>query len=617
MRTVDEVLSLYRQRVQYYGPLQSKMRMIQQIYNGSFQVPLPDMEENAMPSAPNLLAAGIDQMAGRITSVVPTVNFASGKPGVRAYDRRALTASRTVTGWWQLDKVPMKMKQRGRHMIAYGMAPVVIRWNPKENVPTWHVRHPLETYPSPDIMPGQITPTDCIFAYRRTAGWLRSMGYGLQLMALTGETLPQDASVLLIEYVDADVSMLLAAGYKTPDPYAVNMEYDTGNSSLKGVVLEAFENPTEECPVVVPMRITLDTAAGQFDNMIGMYYQQAKLMALEVIAVEKGIFPDTYLVSRPGEIGRFIDGPHDGRTGLVNIVAGGDIREVQSQPGYLTNPTIDRLERNQRVTAGIPAEFGGEASTGIRTGRRGDAVLSAVIDYPVAEAQETFAYSLEEENEIAIELAKKWDGNNSRTIFVGTGNAARPVTYTPNVTFEQTEHIVSYPASGTDINSLIIGIGQRVGLGIMSKQTAATLDPYIDNPEAEHDAIIAEGLEQALMSGLQQQAAQGAIPPLTVAKIMDLVRNDKMELAEALNKVTEDALKEQQAQQQSAMQEQTPDMAAAGATIAAMAGGGAAAPQSPIPGVGPGMASLGDLLGSLRRPAMTVQPMRGVQRGAV
>jgi hypothetical protein len=156
----------------------------------------------------------------------------------------------------------------------------------------------------------------------------------------------------------------------------------------------------------------------------------------------------------------------------------------------------------------------------------------------------------------------------------------------------------------------------------MSKKTAATLDPYIDNPEMEHDAIIAEGLEQALMSGLQQQASSGAIPPLTLSKIMQLVSNDKMELAEALNKVTDDALKEQEKQQAAqgapagGPEGMTPDMAAAGATVQAMAGGGAPQ-QSPIPGVGPGMASLGDLLGSLRRPAMTVQPMRGTDRGAV
>jgi len=621
VKTVDQILSLYKQRVNFYGPIHSKMKMIQSIYNGTMEVPLPDMEQNSMPSTPNLLAAGVDQMAGRITSVTPSVTFSSMKPGIRTYDREAQTASRVITGWWQEDRVPLKMKQRGRHLIAYGMSPVVIRWNYEDHRPTWQIRHPLETYPSTDIIPGQMKPTDCIFAYRRSVGWMRSRGYNDKLVALMGRSdMPNDASILLIEYIDADETHLIAAGYKNSDPYGASFELTFTGDSLRGITIEQYANIGDECPVVVPMRLTLDTAAGQFDNMIGMYYQQAKLMALEVIAVEKGIFPDTYLISRPGEVGRYLDGPHDGRTGMVNIIAGGDIRDMQTQPGYLTNQTIDRLERNQRVTAGIPAEFGGESSGNIRTGRRGDAVLSAVIDYPVAEAQETFAYSLEEEDECAISLAKAWDGDNKRTLFVGTGNAARPVTYVANKTFETDEHVVSYPASGTDINQLIIGIGQRVGLGIMSKRTAATLDPYIDNPEQEHDSIIAEGLEQALMSGLQQQAASGQIPPLVVSKIMELVRNDKMELAEALNKVTEDALKEQQAKQEQeaggmANPAMSPDQAAAGATVQAMAGQQPA--MSPIPGPNAGQESLSGLLSTLRRPTQTVQPMRGADRGAM
>ena len=598
--TVDDILTLYKQRVNYYGPLHSKMKMIQQIYNGSFEVPLPDMEQNAMPSTPNLLAQGVDQMAGRITSVIPAVNFASMKPGVRRYDRIALTASRTITGWWQEDHLPVKMKMRGRHLIAYGMSPVVIRWDNEEKLPTWHVRHPMETYPSPDIIPGKITPTDCIFSYRRTVGWLRSQGYGDKIFALTGKLdMPSDASITLIEYIDAKQTVLIAAGYRVPTGDGYAFDVDMSGQSLRGIVLEAYPNMGDECPVVVPMRLTLDTMAGQFDTMVGMFYQEAKLMALETIAVEKGIFPDTYLVSRPGEVGRFLDGPHDGRTGLVNIIAGGDIKEIQSQPGYLTNPTIDRLERNQRVTAGIPAEFGGESPTNIRTGRRGDAVLSAVIDYPVAEAQETFAYALEEENEVAIELAKKWAGDVTKTIYVGTGNANRPVTYTPNETFESYEHVVSYPASGADVNSLIVGIGQRVGLGIMSKQTAATLDPYIDNPEAEHDQIISEGLEQALVTGIQQQAASGAIPPLVLAKVMDLVKNDRMELAEALNKVTEDAAKEQQQQQP---QQDSPDALMAQGAIQSLAGG-AQQPQAAIQGPNASQSNLMSLLSTLRRPA--------------
>ena len=120
------------------------------------------------------------------------------------------------------------------------------------------------------------------------------------------------------------------------------------------------------------------------------------------------------------------------------------------------------------------------------------------------------------------------------------------------------------------------------------------------------------------MAGLQQQASSGQIPPLVLSKIIDLVRNDKMELAEALNKVTEDALKEQQAKQEEQAMGQgpvSPDQAMAGATVQAMAG-----PQqgmSPIPGANPGQESLSGLLSTLRRPTQTIQPMRGPDRGAI
>jgi hypothetical protein len=611
MRDPQQILQLYRDRKSKFTLLHSKMREIADIYNGRASVPLPEMERNEAPAIPNLLAQGVDQMAGRITSTIPTVQFASMKPGTRKYDRLAADAGRVIGGWWQDDRLMMKMKSRGRRIIAYGMAPAVIRWDYDDHRPTWQIRHPLETFPSPDLQPGQVKPTDCIFSFSRTVGWMIENGYGMHLDNLIGDhEVTRDSLITLVEYVDADHTVLLAVGYYPSQTYVD--DYSGGN--LRGVVLENTPNLIDDIPVVIPTRLTLDSMTGQFDNMIGMYYQQAKLMALETIAVEKGIFPDTYLVSRAGETGRFLDGPHDGRTGRVNIVAGGDIKELQSSPGYLTNPTLDRLERAQRVTAGIPQEFGGESGSNIRTGRRGDAVLSAVIDFPVAEAQEMFAFALEEENEIGMALAKRIDGDTKRTIYIGSGNAARPVTYVPNDTFEQEEHVVSYPATGSDVNSLIIGIGQRVGLGIMSKETAASLDPFIDAPELEHDRIISEGLEQALMSGIQQQASQGAIPPLTLSKVMTLVRNDKMELAEALNKVTEDALKEQQKQeaaQASLAPPPTADAANAGATAASIAG------QSPIPGPTQGQQDLAGLMAKLRQPAMTIQPMRGVERGAV
>ena len=595
MRSVDDILMLYKQRVTLYGNLHGKMRTVQDIYNGTAQIPLPEVERNTPASIPNLLAQGVDQMAGRISSVTPQVVFAAKDPHKRSEHRRSVTASRVIGGYWQSDRLMMKMKQRARHLIAYGMSPCVIRWDYKKQTPTWQVRNPLETFPSPDVNTGQTTPTDCIFAYRRSVGWLKSMGYGPQLYQLTGNNdSPQDYQMLLLEYIDQDGTHLMLTTHEDDkNMYAVPMSTYAGRR--RAVTLDFVPNPTGQSMVRVPMRITLDTAQGQFDNMIGMYYHQAKLMALESIAVEKGIFPDTYLVSRPGEVGRFLDGPHDGRTGMVNVISGGDIKEVQSQPGYLTNPTIDRLERAQRVSAGIPAEFGGESGSNIRTGRRGDAVLSAVIDYPVAEAQETFGFALTEENKAGIELAKKHLKDEPVTIYIGTGNANSAVTYKAESVFKEKEHVVSYPVVGSDLNQLMIGMGQRIGLGIMSKETAATMDPFVDNPEIERDRVTAEGIEMALVQSIQNQAAQGQIPPLVLAKIMRLVRTDKMELAEAFAKVTEDAARDAQKEAEA---EPDAEQMMAPAAMAAMAGPEAAAQ---IPGANPTQESLGNMLNTLRK----------------
>ena len=221
-----------------------------------------------------------------------------------------------------------------------------------------------------------------------------------------------------------------------------------------------------------------------------------------------------------------------------------------------------------------------------------------MIDFPVSEAQEVFGYGLVDEDRAAIGLAKKYDGSATKSIYVGTGNTRQPVTYVADKVFTHDEHMVAYPVVGTDMNSLMVGLGQRVGMGIMSKKTAAYLDPFIAEVELEHDRIIAEGLEQALVSGIQQQAASGQIPPMVLAKVMNLVANDKMELAEAMAKVTEDAQKAAQDQQAQAGPPQGAEQQ--------MAQGAGALSGSPIPGASAGQQDLGSLLATLRT------PLRGV-----
>jgi hypothetical protein len=248
------------------------------------------------------------------------------------------------------------------------------------------------------------------------------------------------------------------------------------------------------------------------------------------------------------------------------------------------------LERAQRLTAGIPAEFGGESPTNIRTGRRGDAVLSAVVDFPVQEAQRIMARSLQEENEIAINMAKTYAGNKGKSFYVTTKNAKGRVDYTPNVNFDSTDNVVSYSQAGADLNNLVIGGGQRVGMGTMSKRSFMAIDPLVEDPEFEHDSVIAEQLEEALLNSIQQQAMEGAIPPADLARIMDLVRNNQLELAKAVERVQKEAQERQAEQVDAAAPEAQPGLAQPGMGAEARS---VAAPPGEAGG------GLGALLGAL------------------
>ncbi|MGA1260282.1 MAG: hypothetical protein ACO309_08745, partial [Ilumatobacteraceae bacterium] len=345
------------------------------------------------------------------------------------------------------------------------------------------------------------------------------------------------------------------------------------------ILLEAIPNRTGMPLAVVPQRITLDKPRGQFDGVLGMYYTRARLQALTEIAIERGIFPEEYLVARPGENPEIMQ-LADGKSGILGVVKGGDIQQLQLNPGYKTDTALDRLERQERLEGAIPAEFGGESATNIRTGRRGEAVLSATVDYRVQEAQETFANSLLHEDKIAIALEKAYWGDTTKTFFLSGRTTQGQETYTPNKVWQTDFHYVAYSAAGSDVNSLIIGLGQRLGVGLMSKESAREADPLISDPDLEHDRIIAEGVEAALLSSIQQQAAnpQGPYQPDDLAYLTKLVVEQDVPLFDAVRRTNERAQERQAMAMPEGAPETMPGLALPGMGAEAPIAGPAGAP---------------------------------------
>ena len=583
-KAAAKIVSLYQERRAQRSGLFRRMQEIRDHYNGDVIVPLPELDEAERPAIPNLIASGIDQFAMRVASVMPDIQYPSLRPGIQVADNRSRDRRLANIGWWDMNRMSVKVRRRARHLTAYGMSavslsPVSLDPNDKRKIPHWRVRYPLATFPAPMIDPDNMEPVDCIFADRRPLGWLREH-YPAQMNVLYKGDKGDSDLFEILEFIDDNETVLVAVGAEKAKsgPYSA----DSGRGSATNICLERIPNRAEVCPVVIAGRITLDRLQGQFDQMLGMYQREAKLDALNTIAVFRNVFPDEWVVSPANSpTSPRVVQEADGKMGIRGILDKGQIQIVHPQQTQDAALALDRLERSQRVTAGIPAEFGGESGSNIRTARRGSSVLSSTVDMPLQEYQEIMANSMELENMRAVKIMKAYYGNKpSMFIMGGDGKLEGSGDYVPNEAFDTNFSYVKYSMPGSDVNSMVVSIGQRVGMGIMSNETARIMDPAIEDPTREADLVEIEGLRKALLTGLEQQASQGSLDPSIIARIAKMKAQRHVSLEDAVATIHEEMQKEQAAKAQAMQQQQQPPMPGAAPE---------GAPQGPGPEMQPGM----------------------------
>ena len=579
--TPEEIHALYKDRVENMGPVLEQMRRIRDHVNGDEIIPLSELDRSVESNVASLVSQGLDQMSTRVASTMPMPYFPPLREGMDRSMKLARNRKRAMLGIWDDNRMNMKMRRRARHLLAYSSAPVYLKPDFKNYTPRWNVRNPLDTFASPQDDPDNPVPDNCIFTYTKPAKWVMdNYGYLISGYLRLGKMGP-DTMFTFLEYVSDEEVVICILGQKTTGDYT-----DAGNFGMEIMEVERVVNRTGMPLVVIPQRMSLDRQRGQFDGMLGAFNTRARLQALTEIAIERGIFPEEYLVARPGENPEIIQ-VADSKIGQLGVVKGGDIQQNQINPGYKTDVALDRLERQERLEGGIPAEFGGESGTNIRTGRRGENVLAASIDFRVQESQTIFENALLEENKIAISIEKTYWGNKSKSFYLGGGKGTE--TYTPNKLWETDKHFVSYPAAGSDVNALIVGLGQRLGTGLMSKESAREADPLINDPELERDRIVAEGLEAAMLTSIQTLAADpnGPYQPDDLAYIAEQVRSNRLELAQAIQSAQKRAQERQAAQMEATAPEAQPGLSMPGMGMEA----GMGAPS--------GQPDLGSLLGQL------------------
>ena len=599
--TPEEILGLWRERKNAQSSSLVRMDKVHRLYDGNLDLPLPQIDRVEEAAVANLIQQGIDQLAARVSSVRPDVDCPSENPGQQLADKRARQRRMAILGWWDKSILSVLDGRRARHLLAYASSPVLVRPGHAHDhgVPTWHVRSPRNTYPAPRPNPDDMTPGDCIFSYDATLAFLQHR-YPDAIAGLEkGPNPTPDTKFEILEYQDQDEWVMLVVGR---EPAVEQGGYGQHAYIAGAPVAEIVRVPNRAgmCTAVIPKRTCLELPIGKFDGMTGMYQMEAKLMALTYLAIQEHVYPQEWLIGRPGELPEVLveADPKNGRTG---VVTGGVLQEQALNPSPIALQMLSMLDAAQRQTGGLPAELGGESPTNVRTGRRGADIISAQIDFPIQEAQTLLARSKEFENCAAIAISKGYYGNKTVSFYVRKMKGANgQVTYKPNEIFTTDVNFVEYPHAGSDANQLAVLIGQLVGLQLISEDTARKLHPLIDDPHHEKEYVVSEALQKSLIAAVSMQVQQGTLSAVDVAKIVTALEEDRSTLAEAVTAVHQ-AEQERQAGQAGGSQ---PPMGAATPGLAPTpqgGPGGAAVPPSVNPPT-PSEANLSQLLSTLHAP---------------
>jgi hypothetical protein len=596
------------------SPLIERMIEVRDRNNGDVVVPVPEMDDDIPLGtlAPLLIADAIEFPATMAAQVAPNITVPSLTPGkqtgVRSIDyasrRRKAIAWTWEKSWWDL-----LIGRFYRHLSAYATSALVVDLDVANRRPRLTLRDPLSAYPEPKAPEDLSLPMNVGFITGLSLDTLHKVYPETKELAPRGAAFATSAGAGgegemwdIVEWMDENEIVIGLLGPRndwrswTSEPMRWCRE------------LRRYPNVLGRCPAIIPRKVTLDRIISQLSNLTGHSDIIAKLMYLDIRATERSIFPDKYVISKTGQNPRLVDGRwHEGESGEINLVMDADaIGEMRGTPDPNNKMTMDRIERNMRVSSGLVPQAGGETYGALRTGRGIDALMGAALDPKTAELHKVAERYFAAANElILLGFRKMWP---SKSYNVGSELDPGSVVFVPEDHVETDasgqlylENRVHYPIPGMDDINATQVIGQMLGTGLISAFGARRMHPHVRDPEGEERQILVENLQSMNLAALGQRAAQGGIPPADLARLTQLVMGG-MSLIDAEIQVDKEASERQAAlppaptEGQLAAPEAMPGLASPGE--GAEMGGGM--PIEPPP---PAVDNLNALVAAMQAPA--------------
>lgn len=593
MLTIHQIAEEVARRRDAQAPVIQRMIEVRDRYDGDVIVPAPSMDDDIPLSslAPLLIADAVDNQADLAAQAQPSINV----PALDAASSRSADyASRrrkAVGAVWDESWMDLVLARMYRHLAGYATGALLVELDHTTRMPRITTRDPLSAYPEPKAPEDLTLPDNVGFVFGRSLDWLwsqfpftrekiqRPNGFAT---STNGEGELWD----IVEWMDADQITLGVLGPR--DAY----RSWTNEPTKWALELSSVPNVIGRCPAVCPKLVTMDRIVSQLANLIGHSDMIALLTYLDIRATEKSIFPDRYIVGKTGQNPRLVAGEwKGGETGETNIVIDADaIGELRGTPDQNNKMTLDRLERNLRVSSKLVPQTGGETYGALRTGRGIDSLLGAALDPHITKLHRIGERYLSSLNEIVLTaFAKRWP---TRTYQVSFPHEPAVVEFEPAKHVESLRGMtdvagrpmlavkarVQYPIPGMDDTNATVVIGQMLAAGLISQRDARRMHPHVFDPDGTERQVMVEQFESLLVAGIGQRTQAGGIPPEDMARMIELAYEGKR-LDEIVTQVNEEA----SARQAQLAPEPGPDQLMAPEAMPGLGNPGEGAGMAPAP----------------------------------
>lgn len=524
----EEIWTAIAKRREQDSLLFQMMIAVRDRANGDVVVPLPNIEsdlEEMSPPIPQLITDVIDSIAMRAGSVTPTIYCppldAMKQTGHSSIEFASIRRRALYGSWHKNALRETKLPRAFRQLVAYGSCCFVVMPDYEMECARIEIRDALSAYPQLRSPEDTREPTNCGFVYGKSASWiLKNWGHIDGVSRLIAEK-SNDIMWDCVEWIDERDIVIGILGPRTETylqsgvaPYAISQ---AGN---KGMEIKRYPNRVGMVPVAIPRRVTLDRVMGQVSHLIPGFDLYGRMMALDVLAAERGVFPDMVVVGQGGRMPSLQGGQwRDGRTGEINVLLDGDAKVLQSGPGPLTQQTLSMLERNFRMSSGSPGMMSGELTGSLRSGQTVNSLASYSVDPRIAEVQLIMARALTVVNQAVIETEKAHWPDQKYVCFSGLPGDTL-TEYVPSKHLESPINSVIYPMPGLDAQNMTVAVAQLNGAKLLPKKQARVLHPFVYNAEQAEEEVNLEAMEEAALTGFLQQLVSGQLPFVDAVEVM-------------------------------------------------------------------------------------------------